>query len=249
MSRRWRVHLDPAGLRPGARVDLPSVEAHHVQRVLRLRPGQRLSAFDGAGREWWATLIDVTDAAVTVEIDEEITAPVEAPIPVTLFQSWCEPVRMEWALQKGTELGLAALHPVCGRTSRGAASPNRLRRWRRIVAEACKQCGRRRLPRVEPLETFPDPDSGTLAILLDPSPGALPLGRLLEGVAPRPVWLAVGPAGGLSAETVGRLVAVGWRRGTLGPRILRAESAGLAAAAIVLHRWGDLGGASVPPAL
>jgi 16S rRNA (uracil1498-N3)-methyltransferase len=240
MGRRWRIHLDEAGIAPGRRLDLPRAEAHHVFRVLRLRAGQRVSLFDGAGGEWWATVTRSAAEGVSVEVGPPILEPVESPLELELFQGWCEPSRMEWVLQKGTEIGVAAMHPVATEPGR-PLSAKRLQRWRRIVVEAAKQCGRRRLPAVDPVDHFPDPDGATLALLLDAGPGAEPLSRRLAGPAPARVWLAVGPAGGLSDEGKSGMSAAGWRRTGLGPRVLRAETAGLAAAAVVLHRWGDLG--------
>jgi 16S rRNA (uracil1498-N3)-methyltransferase len=116
----------------------------------------------------------------------------------------------------------------------------KLARLRRIVLEAAKQSGRRRVPVVEPVPTLPQAVGGdTLALLLDPAPGGTPLYRICERVErpPRTVWLAVGPEGGFDDE----VAPAGWQPALLGPRTLRSETAGLVAASIVLHLWGDLG--------
>jgi 16S rRNA (uracil1498-N3)-methyltransferase len=242
LHHRWRVFLSDVDPAPGEQIELPREEAHHVRRVLRLRDGERLSVFDGAGREWWARLTHAGRDSGSVTIAEPIATPVECQFEVSLYQGWCEPARMEWVLQKGTELGLASIHPLTPPDSRRPPSAQRMRRWRRIAVEACKQSGRRRLPRIDPLdEPPPPPGAGTLALLLDPGAGVAPLAAQLPGSAPERVWLAVGGAEGWGASTVERLAGAGWIRTSLGPRVLRAETAGLVAATIVLHRFGDLG--------
>ena len=242
MPRLWRVHLPDLALEPGGEFELPAEEAHHVRRVLRLRRDARLTVFDGVGREWRATLTQVADDGVRATIGDPIEDPVECEFEVSLFQGWCEPARMEWVLQKGTELGLSSIHPMRQPGSTRGPSDQRLRRWRRISIEACKQSGRRRLPRIEPLDAPPPPpDDGPLALLLEPGARGVSLQQRLLDPAPPRVWLASGAAEGWGEDTLARLSREGWVPVGLGPRILRAETAGLVAATIVLHRLGDLG--------
>ncbi|MCP3982415.1 MAG: 16S rRNA (uracil(1498)-N(3))-methyltransferase [bacterium] len=244
MARCWRVLVERLGSEPGERIALPREEAHHVARVLRLREGESLSLFDGRGLERRATVVAIAGAAVEVETGEKIETSVEAPLDVHLFQGRCRHDRVEWLLQKGTEVGLSAVNLFrCERAEGGVPSAGRLGRWNRILAEACKQSGRRVLPELEadaelPLE-LPD---GVLALLLDTGPEVPPLADALERMPPPDaVWLAVGPEGGFSAEEAAAARDAGWCSVSLGPRVLRTETAGLTAAALVLHRWGDLG--------
>ena len=176
-------------------------------------------------------------------LEQERLDSVEPRLELTVFQGLCRNERMEQVIQKCTELGVAAVHPVSTRRSDGPPpGAKRLRRWQRVAVEAAKQSGRRRVPAVDPRETPPRPDSDDLlAILLDSAADAPPLGRLLTGKPARRVWLAVGPESGLEPDEVARWCAEGWRRAGLGPRTLRTETAGLVAASIVLHLWGDVG--------
>ena len=106
--------------------------------------------------------------------------------------------------------------------------------------EACKQCGRRVLPRLT-LGSIAPPGHGVLAIILAYGAGAAPLASVLTGPRVPEVWLAVGPEGGFTEREIEAAVATGWRRASLGPRVLRTETAGVVAPALVLHAWGDLG--------
>jgi 16S rRNA (uracil1498-N3)-methyltransferase len=243
MARSRRVlvpGIDPAD---GARVVLPRDEAHHLIRVLRLHEGDSVWLFDGAGREWSATLSRVEGGSVEADVGAERLDPVEAPLDVRLFQGLCRYDRVEWAIQKATEVGVRSVTvaPV-SRSDVAPPPPRRRERWARLAAEACKQCGRRAIPAVAFADAFPDPgESGVLALLLDPGAGAAPLGGVLDRERPRETWIAVGPEGGFSVEEVRDLTASGWVPTGFGPRILRTETAGVVAASLVLHRWGDLG--------
>lgn len=243
MARLWRAYHPGLPAQAGAEVELTGEEAHHVGRVLRLGPGDRLSLFDGAGREWEAVIQAAPSRRVLARLDRERTEPVESPLELRLYQGLCRAERMDWLVQKGTEIGLAAIHPIpTARSERARADGKRLERWRRIAIEAAKQCGRRRLPEITPRDDLPERGSGDgAALLLDPGPGSRALGSLLDESAPGPVRLAVGPEGGFATDEIERWSASGWRRAEIGPRTLRAETAGLVAAAVILHAWGDLG--------
>ena len=238
MAQRFRAYHAPLPHSAGAIVQLDPAESHHVARVLRRRRGDRIDVFDGAGREWACEIESGGPQGLAVRLVREITHPVEATLEVVLFQA-CRPERLDWVVQKATELGLAEIRPL-GAPERGSAE-GRLARLTRIAIEAGKQCGRRTLPRVSAIVELPAPPAGVLALLLDERPDAPPIGDALGGNAPSAVWLAVGPEAGFPDEQVERAVEQGWRRAGLGPRTLRTETAGLVAAAIVLHRLGDLG--------
>jgi 16S rRNA (uracil1498-N3)-methyltransferase len=214
--------------------------------VLRLGPGERVGVFDGNGNEWLARIAAGPSPGVHLELLERVTAVIEAPLGVRLFQGECTPERMALVVQKATELGVAEILTVGdGRARRPAAEARQLERLRRIAIEACKQCGRRVLPRTDRTDELPGAVEGVPAWLLDP--GAPPLARLATaGRPPREVWLAVGPEGGFTDEARARAVARGWQPAGLGPRVLRTETAGLVAVSILMHRFGDLGSVGAP---
>lgn len=244
MDRRRRAHV-PVVPDEGALAVLGDDEAHHVARVLRLGPGDPVSVFDGRGREWDAVVVSVDRQGAVVRIGAELDGRVDPTLPIDLFQALCRPERMDWVVQKGTEVGVVAVHPFrASRSSLESVSPERVRRWARIALEAAKQSGRRVVPTVsEPIAFLPVPPAETCALLLDASEGTPPLGERLAGARPPAVWIAVGPEGGFEDEELRRLEERGWRRASLGPRVLRTETAGVVASALVLHVWDDLGSA------
>jgi len=244
MARLWRAYHPGLPGEAGAEVELLREEAHHVGRVLRLGPGERLSVFDGAGREWDAVILSSSPARVVVRLERERAEAVEAALEVRLFQGLCRPERMDWLVQKATEIGVAAIHPVATARSEAARTADRrLERWRRIAIEAAKQSGRRRIPDVAPCDDLPAAErGGAPALLLNPGPASRPLGGLLRERPPGEVRIAAGPESGFSDEEIERWRASGWRLASLGPRTLRAETAGVVAVALILHVWGDLGG-------
>ncbi len=226
---------------PGDRATLDPLESHHVARVLRLKPGDALQVFDGKGGAWAATLDGVSRECVTVVIGEESTEDVEPTLRIVLCQAVVRPEKLEWVLQKGTEIGVSAFQLIAtDRVEAPPPSPSRLARYGRIVMEACKQSGRRKLPTLES-GSLGTPPEGVVAIVLAPAAGVASLGTVLAGPRVQEVWIAVGPEGGFSDRELGALAARGWTPASLGPRVLRTETAGAVAAAIVLHAWGDLG--------
>ena len=237
-TRRAFLAMSPV---PGAVVALDPEESHHVARVLRLGVGDALSVFDGRGGEWEATIHEASREGVKVTVGAARTGEVEPQLRVVLHQALTRPEKLEWVLQKGTELGVAAFRLIASeRAEAPPPSPSRETRYRRILMEACKQSGRRRLPDLEIGELGPAGD-GVTAIVLAPGAGVAPLGELLAFPPTPEVWLAVGPEGGFSDAELTAAVAHGWREASLGPRVLRTETAGAVATAIVLHRWADLG--------
>jgi len=217
-------------------------ESHHVARVLRLRTGDAVEVFDGMGGAWDAKIDDLSKDRVTVLIGAaRPPVAIEPDLRVVVWQAIVRPEKVEWVLQKGTELGVAAFRLIPSeRAEAQPPSPSRLTRYGRIVMEACKQSGRRVVPTLDvgPLGT---PTDGVAAIVLAHAGGHATLGAALAGPKAPEVWLAVGPEGGFSAGELDQLTARGWRLASLGPRVLRTETAGAVAAAIVLHTWGDLG--------
>ena len=242
MERDWRAYHPDLPEDAGAKIELAPEESHHIRRVLRLRTGDALRVFDGRGQEWSGLIEGGGPGGVEVRLVRPIDGVVEAPVEIVLFQGLCRSDRMEWVVQKATELGVRALHPVATEQADARPpTPGRLARWRRIAIEACKQSGRRVVPEIRPLDTLPEPGAGTTAILLDGGAEAAPLGDLLSRPAEGEVWIAVGPESGFTADEIRGWREKGWQTANLGPRTLRTETAGLVAATIVLHRRGDLG--------
>ncbi len=241
MARRWRAWHAHGGP-PGSDVRLGDDEAHHIVRVLRLRAGEPLAVFDGEGREWEGTIVEAQGGTVRVRLGEELRDTVEAPLPLTLVQGLSRPDRVEWVVEKATEVGVHAIVLAsCARSDGPPPSPARLQRWHRIVLEAAKQSGRRRLPALPEPRPLGEATSGLQGTRIVLHPGGVPLAAILEAPPPSSVALAVGPEGGFEDAEVEALRAAGWEAASLGPRVLRTETAGPVAAALVLHRWGDLG--------
>ncbi len=238
-----RFHLPEAA--PGARLSLPEHSAHHARDVLRLRRGGAVRVFDGLGREYEAELDDVSRRAVSLHVTGPAVPRPESPLRVVLALSPLKGDRMEVVLQKATELGVAEIHPVVTVRTDAMARPalrgTRQDRWEKVVSGAAEQCGRAVVPRIAPTVELAgllaEPFPGTRLLLLernDPPP--------LSTVAPPKdgVMLLIGPAGGWDPREVEALAAAEFRPVSLGPRILRAETAAIAALAAVQVLWGDL---------
>lgn len=228
---------------PGVEITLDAEQSHHVVQVLRLRAGEILSVFDGRGGEWAAELVAAERSGARVRVGAVRTDRVEPPLSITLHQGLCRPDRMDWVVQKATEVGASRIRPTAAaRSEERAPGPDRIERWRRIAREAARQSGRRVVPDVDELGPLPlEPPMDALAVVLATGPDAPPLGTLLTVEPVGDVRLLVGPEGGLEDAELEALSAAGWRPAGLGPRTLRTETAGVVACALVLHAWGDLG--------
>lgn len=227
-----------------ATVALPPGVAHHVERVLRLAPGDALTLFNGEGGEYPGRLLSLGKTPVA-ELGACQQTDRESPLAITLAQSLASGDKMDWVLQKAVELGASAIAPVASSRSvvklSGERAEKRVEHWRQIVASACEQCGRNRLPQVAELTSLtaylarPRTD-GNLRLILAPG-AALKLSDL-----PRPtaVELLVGPEGGFTEDEIRAARLAGYQAVRLGPRILRTETAGLAALTALQLLWGDM---------
>ena len=239
-----RFHVEEAA--PGARVTLPEHTAHHAREVLRLRPGASVRVFDGRGSEFAAVLDEVSRRTVSARLAGPVAPRPESPLFLVLAMSPLKGDRMELVLQKATELGVAEIRPVLSIRTDAAARPalhgSRDERWHRVVSGAAEQCGRAVVPRVAAAETLPaliaGPFEGLRVALLE-TPGHAPL-TSLPAPAGSPLLLLVGPAGGFEATEVAALHGAGFLSASLGPRILRAETAAISTIAIAQALWGDL---------
>jgi len=231
----------------GAVVLLSADESHHISRVLRLAAGAAVRLFDGRGGEWECSVTSADPDGVRVLVHAAAANQVEPLTRLTLMQSACRVDRLEWVLQKGTEIGVSEFILVETAASdllRTTASKRA--RWDRIILEACKQSGRRTVPTLngpvalEALAAKVEPAAGP-ALVLHPAENAGSVAAVTGISGNEPVRLLVGPESGLGDEEVGLLCRRGWQPVGLGPRILRTETAGLVAAALILASRGDLG--------
>ncbi len=204
-------------------------EAHHLARVLRARVGESFALFDGRGREVVAVVESVGGSGVTLRIAGE-RDPARALRAVTLATAVPRGERMEWLVEKCTEAGVARVLPVAAaRSVRDRASANVLRRWRRAAAEAAKQCGRADLPEIDeprPLAEVLAATSAAARLVARPGAAAA-LADVLRGRAD--VALFVGPEGGFEPSEEAQLAAAGAHAFSLGPFVLRIETAALVA--------------------
>lgn len=229
------------------RLVLDGERFHYLVRVLRLAEGDALEVFDGEGRAFAARVERVDASMATLRLGEQVARAAAAPL--ALVQGLPKGDKLEWVLQKGTELGATAFAPAATARSVVKLEPKRaeerLRRWTKIVEEAARQCGRADVPRVHPprplVEAVEALPPGTRLLVLDEEERATPLGQALGVVGEAPVALVVGPEGGLERAEVAALVARGGVPVTLGRRVLRTETAALAALAILQHLRGELG--------
>lgn len=238
---------------PDGLLALDDEAATHVLRVLRLGPGDALVVFDGSGLEFPATIEQASRRGVLVRPGTGRTGGRESPLDVTLLQGLARGTRMDLVIQKATELGVTrigvlALERSVVRLEQEERVDRRLRHWQRIAVSACEQCGRSVPPAILPpaslrasLDGLPP---GTVRLLLDPD-GDADLPALLAGR--RPVVLLIGPEGGLAPEERALAVSQGFARLRLGPRILRTETAPLAALSLIQYLGGDLGPAAAQP--
>lgn len=243
--RTTRVHVDLL-LSPGTRVALPEGAANHLVRVLRMEAGDSCVLFNGDGRDFTATLVSANKRGVEADVGAAVAVDNESPLRIALVQGIARGEKMDWILQKATELGVASVHPVQSDRSEvkleGERALKRLAHWRSVVVSACEQSGRARIPEVfaaQPLDALlREALPSTRRFLLDPDAGAaIATMAALEGDC----VLAVGPEGGWSPRDRQALHAAGFEGLRLGPRVLRTETAGIAAIAALQARFGDLG--------
>lgn len=248
--REVRVHVDPvltgATLASGRRIELPVQAAQHLTRVLRLRDGATLTAFDGRGGEYRATLHLGNRGAAAIEVHEHRPTERESALRITLLQGLARGERMDWVIQKATELGVAAIVPVASNRSvvqlEAERGDRRVQHWRAVAAAACEQCGRNSPPRIDAPQDFSAALASVadlpLQLLLEPGSGRA-LREVLGERPPKALALLVGPEGGWDELEIELARQAGCATVQLGPRVLRTETAGLAALAAVQCLAGD----------
>ena len=226
------------------RAYIAGADALHIAKALRMRPGEALTLCDGKGTDFEGVLETVTDRQVTVRITASRPSQAEPTLAVTLYQGLPKGDKMDWILQKAVELGVTAVVPVATRRSvarREGKADKQQERWQRIAAEAAGQCGRGMLPSVErPLSWSQALSclSGEPALVFYEG-GGRPL-RELVTPSTRRLSVFVGPEGGFDPEEIDAIRRQGGGVATLGPRILRCETAPLAALTLLMHLSGNM---------
>ena len=235
----------PRPLSPGTAFDVGEAVARHLQ-VLRVAAGDAITLFDGEGGEFSATVADVgkRNASVTLTACDPVER--ESPIRITLVQALATSDKMDLIVQKAVELGVSEIAPIA--TARatlkldGERAEKRVAHWQAIAVAACEQCGRNRVPLVHGLQTLAQwlaQSNSGVSLVMHPSAEKPLLGSV---DASKPIALLIGPEGGFADEELTRAIAHGVLAVKFGPRILRTETAGLAAIAALAARFGDLGG-------
>jgi 16S rRNA (uracil1498-N3)-methyltransferase len=243
LTPRIFVGDDVHALAEGARYVLPPLAARHVAQALRMRAGDALALFTGAGGEYAAAIERIDRKDVVVRVGRHCAIERESAHAVTLVQSIIAADMMDLVVRKAVELGAAAIAPIRSARSQRLAAEREERRaghWRQIVVAACEQCGRNRLPDVLPVVSFdawlaaaqPAHD----AVILDAGAGCSLAARAAAASARRVV---IGPEGGFTDDELARAEAAGATRVHAGPRVLRAETAALAALATLNALAGD----------
>lgn len=232
-------------LEVGRTARLTDDAAHYLGRVLRLQPGAGLTLFNGLGGEYDAVLTEVARNGASVEVRAHDPVERESPLSITLVQGVSRGERMDYTIQKAVELGVARIVPVETVRSvvrlKGERRAKRHQHWQGVARAAAMQCGRNRIPTIaDPCDLREAMASAYgLRLLLDPV-GATPLSTLTRP-ADGQLTLLIGPEGGLADDEIAHARSGGFRSVQLGPRVLRTETAGMAALAALQTLWGDLG--------
>jgi 16S rRNA (uracil1498-N3)-methyltransferase len=237
-----RFYLADA-LQPGQNISLPENVIRHLQ-VLRVREGEEITLFNGNGHSYPTRLLSLAKRQAVAEVLSEQTVDNESPLAISLIQAVSSGERMDFTLQKSVEMGVTEIFPVTSARSivklSGERAEKRQERWQEIVIAACEQCGRNRIPTVHPLlplsqrlQQLPQSDVRLLMGLHHPTS--------LKAIQPAPqrITLMIGPEGGWSPEEEAAAFQTGFQSILLGKRVLRTETAALAAIAAMQTLWGD----------
>lgn len=225
--------------------ELPPAAAHHASRVLRLRVGDAVQIFDGLGNALDATINAISGKRVLLGNLQTFMGQPESGFHITLAQAMCSSDKMDWIVQKATELGATEIAPVQTQRSvaklSGARAGKRNEHWRNVAISACEQCGRNTLPQLHAPQDF-----GAWLSVMRSAPGGkyilLPGGASHLRSQPRPqdrITLLIGPEGGFTADEASVAQQAGFTPILLGPRVLRTETAAIAGIAALQTLWGD----------
>ena len=221
---------------------LPEAQAHYIGRVLRHAVGDAVQLFDGSGQEFLGELIEVGKKTVQVELRESFTGLAESPLRIHLGQGLSRGERMDWAIQKASELGANEISPIlserCEVRLKDERADKRMAHWRQIAISACEQCGRSVIPLIHPPISLADwllQVEAELKLVLHPvaEPWA-------SHASPHSLAMLIGPEGGLADAEVEQAKGAGFHAARLGPRVLRTETAPVVALSVAQQLWGDL---------
>ncbi|MEO5573369.1 MAG: 16S rRNA (uracil(1498)-N(3))-methyltransferase [Gammaproteobacteria bacterium] len=239
-----RIYL-PVALQTTASVPLAKQAAQHITRVLRMKPGAALIVFNGQGGEYAATLESEQRGMATIKIGDSIARDAESKLSVQLAQGISRGERMDYAIQKAVELGVAQIVPLftefCVVNMKEERAEKRLAHWQGIAISACEQCGRTRVPEIlapRPLHEWLAQTQANLKLVFDPY-STQHLSQLEPPTGD--ISMLIGPEGGLSDAETQAAIKSGFTAVQLGPRMLRTETAPVAALAAVQTLWGDFG--------
>ena len=234
----------PFALISGHTIALPDASAHHAARVLRLALNDAIILFDGSGQEWDARICHIDKRTVEVSVGAARSVSRESALQITLAQGISSGERMDYTLQKAVELGVYAIQPIaCARSVvklSGERADKRLAHWHNLIIAACEQSGRNIVPDVHPINSLPGwviQAEAPLKLMFAPD------AEHSLHTLPRPthaVLILAGPEGGFAPDETAAALAAGFTPIRLGPRILRTETAALAALAAMQTLWGDL---------
>ncbi|WP_294739260.1 16S rRNA (uracil(1498)-N(3))-methyltransferase [uncultured Pseudomonas sp.] len=221
--------------------ELPQDQAHYISRVLRMSEGDAVQLFDGSGQEFRASLLEVGKKRVVVQVSETFAGQVESPLQIHLGQGLSRGERMDWAIQKATELGVNEITPIfsdrCEVRLKDERADKRLQHWRQVAISACEQCGRSTVPVIHPpllLADWLKQAEADLKLVLHPV--AEPL---VSHAKPGSLAFLIGPEGGLTDGEVETAKGAGFHSARLGPRVLRTETAPVVALSVAQQLWGD----------
>ena len=239
-----RIFTD-SPLAVGSQCQLDDNAANHVGRVLRMQAGQALLLFNGDGQDYRATITEAGKKHVQVAVTEAAENETESPLRVVLAQTLSKGDRMDYAVQKAVEMGVSEIVPLtterCDVKLKGDREDKRLRHWQQVAISAAEQCGRARVPEIQPVMTVQQWLEHARAcdlrlVLHHRTERSL---NTLE--KPSSIALMIGPEGGLTAEEIALAEDNGFLPVALGPRVLRTETAPVAAIALCQWLWGDIG--------
>src|ERR1700722_2078348 len=249
--RLTRVYVE-ASLTPGTVVDLPPDTASHLAKVLRARLGDELILFNGDGREFNGAIDAVRGSRVSASVGDSRQVDRESPLAITLVQCVPRGDRMDFIVQKATELGVSRIVPVLSQRSvvrlDAGQAESKAAHWRAVAVSACEQCGRNRLPSLDaaqPLLSYlgnSAPALGPRLVFAPESTSPPPQGEQRSGRKPQiaAAEIAIGPEGGFAPDELEAFRLAGFSQVGLGPRILRTETAAIAAVVWLQARFGDM---------
>ncbi|MBR9871847.1 MAG: 16S rRNA (uracil(1498)-N(3))-methyltransferase [Gammaproteobacteria bacterium] len=240
-----RIFTD-SPLNVGSQCELDENAANHVGRVLRMQPGQELRLFNNDGCDYRTTITQASKKNVTVEVLSREDNATESPLNITLGQTLSKGDRMDYAVQKAVEMGVTTIVPLSTQRSdvklKGDREEKRLRHWQQVAISAAEQCGRAKVPEILPVMSVEEwleySQSCDLRLVLHHRTEQ----SLNTLDTPANVALMIGPEGGLTADEIAQAEHSGFLPVALGPRVLRTETAPVAAMALCQWLWGDIGG-------